>query len=79
MDTLKLTTWGRGRDPSECGIAIDGHRITAEDLETVTTRGEAEGLGIPGVLFDRWQAEQPSWLFHWWLEEQAKPRKRGAR
>lgn len=76
---MNIRRWCRGRDPSEAGISIDGKRITAEDLETVTAREEAEALGIPGDLYDGWQAEQPSWLFLWWLEEKAKPRKRGGR
>lgn len=72
MAPVILTTWSEGRDPSECGIAINEKKISAEDLETVTMRAEAEALGIPGGLFDLWQAERPDWLFLWWLEERAK-------
>lgn len=69
MTAVKLTLWSEGRDPSECGIQIDGTRFSFGDLEAFTGREEAEKLGIPAALLDEYHGHWS--LFSMWLEEQA--------
>ena len=71
MTAVKLTLWSEGRDPSECGIAVNGKQIIAEDLEEVASREEAEALGIPVTCTTIGKPSTPTGPLHWWLEEQA--------
>jgi hypothetical protein len=57
MTAVKLTTWSEGRDPSECGIQIGNTRFSLEDLESLTSREEAETAGIPTALLDQFHGD----------------------
>jgi hypothetical protein len=69
MRTLTVTTWSDSRDPSECGIQINGTRFSLEDLDEITSREEAEAAGIPTALLNEYRG---IWgLFGAWLEDRA--------
>ena len=46
MITLRPTLWSEGRDPSECGVQIDGTRFSFEDLDADHRPGRGRGAQV---------------------------------